>query len=216
MSVNALLQLFSIGFAAGLALAIPVGPMAIMLINTTISRGWRHGVVGALAMASVDGIYAASVFFIGGAVATWLNVWSLYLSLGGAAILLYLGTSTLIKNLRLLSSDKEVAAQKIENGTRRKTYLTFFGATVVNPPTALYFLALAPSVATLATGSLAIGGIAFASGVFIGSIVWQESLAVAGVGLRAITHGKLRAWIGALGGALIIALSVTMAVRALL
>ena len=214
--MNALLQLFSIGFAAGLALAIPVGPMAIMLINTTISRGWRHGVVGALAMASVDGIYAASVFFIGGAVATWLNVWSLYLSLGGAAILLYLGTSTLIKNLRLLSSDKEVAAQKIENGTRRKTYLTFFGATVVNPPTALYFLALAPSVATLATGSLAIGGIAFASGVFIGSIVWQESLAVAGVGLRAITHGKLRAWIGALGGALIIALSVTMAVRALL
>lgn len=214
--MNALLQLFSIGFAAGLALAIPVGPMAIMLINTTISRGWRHGVVGALAMASVDGIYAASVFFIGGAVATWLNAWSLYLSLGGAAILLYLGTSTLIKNLRLLSSDKEVAAQKIENGTRRKTYLTFFGATVVNPPTALYFLALAPSVATLATGSLAIGGIAFAAGVFIGSIVWQESLAVAGVGLRAITHGKLRACIGALGGALIIALSVTMAVRALL
>lgn len=215
MSVDSLIQLFSIGFAAGLALAIPVGPMAIMLINTTIAKGWRHGVIGALAMASVDGLYAASVFFIGGLIANWLNAWSLYLSLGGATILLYLGLATLVKNLRLLRSDKEVAAKAIEPGSRRKTYLTFFGATVVNPPTALYFLALAPSAATLATGSLAIGGLAFAIGVFIGSIVWQESLALAGVGLRAITHGKLRAWIGALGGALIVALAVTMAVRAL-
>ncbi|MEN9731715.1 MAG: hypothetical protein RL488_1025 [Actinomycetota bacterium] len=213
--MDALFQLFSIGFAAGLALAIPVGPMAIMLINTTIAKGWRHGVIGALAMASVDGLYAASVFFIGGLIANWLNEWSLCLSLGGAAILLYLGIATLIKNLRLLRTGEELFTKAIESGSRKKTYLTFFGATVVNPPTALYFLALAPSAATLATGNLAIGGVAFAVGVFIGSIVWQESLAVAGVGLRAITHGKLRAWIGALGGTLIIALAISMAVKAL-
>ncbi len=212
--MNALIQLFLIGFAAGLALAIPVGPMAIMLINTTIAKGWRHGVIGALAMASVDGLYAASVFFIGGLIANWLKVWSLYLSLGGAVILLYLGVTTLVKNLSLLRIDTEAEGKVIEPGSRRKTYLTFFGATVVNPPTALYFLALAPSVATLATGSLAVGGLAFAVGVFIGSIVWQESLALAGVGLRAIMHGKLRAWIGALGGALIVALAVAMAVKA--
>ena len=213
--MDALFQLFSIGFAAGLALAIPVGPMAIMLINTTISRGWRHGVIGALAMASVDGLYAASVFFVGGAIATWLNAWSLYLSLGGAAILLYLGLATLLKNLHLLSKAPEEKQREVQLGSRRKTYLTFFGATVVNPPTALYFLALAPSAAKLATESLASGGIAFAIGVFVGSIIWQESLALAGVGLRAITHGKLRAFIGALGGALIIALAIAMAVRAL-
>jgi threonine/homoserine/homoserine lactone efflux protein len=213
--VNALTQLFAIGFAAGLALAIPVGPMAIMLINTTIAKGWRHGVVGALAMASVDCLYAATVFFIGGSIAAWLHTWSLFLSLGGALILLYLGLSTLIKNLKLLRADSADESRSITQGSRRKTYLTFFGATVVNPPTALYFLAIAPSVATLATESIAVGGFAFAIGVFAGSIVWQESLAVAGVGLRAITRGALRAWIGALGGVLIIALAVTMALRAL-
>lgn len=213
--MNGLLTLVAIGFAAGLALAIPVGPMAIMLINTTVAKGWRHGVVGAFAMATVDGLYAVSVFYIGGALASWLNVWSLWLSLGGSAILLYLGIATLVKNLALFKTNSEDAAPTRPETSRRKTFATFFGATVVNPPTALYFLALAPSVSSIATDGNALAGVVFAIGVFVGSILWQESLAFAGIALRSITRGKLRAWIGALGGALIIALSVTMALRAL-
>ena len=205
-------SIFAIGFAAGLALAIPVGPMAILLINTTMAKGWRHGAVGALAMATVDGLYAATVFFVGGTISAWLKDWALQLSLGGAAILLYLGITTLVKSLRNL---REEAGEMIaKSGSRAKTFATFFGATVLNPPTALYFLALAPSVAQLATGGIANAGLAFAIGVFVGSIIWQQSLAFAGVGLRSITHGKLRGWIGALGGTLIIGLAVAMAIRA--
>ena len=207
-------SIFAIGFTAGLALAIPVGPMAIMLINTTITKGWRHGATGALAMATVDGLYAATVFFIGSAISSWLKDWALQLSLGGAAILLYLGASTLYRNLQLLRATEVTQKEIAREGSRAKTFAIFFGATVVNPPTALYFLALAPSVSQLASNGLAIGGIVFAVGVFVGSIIWQQSLAFAGVGLRSITHGKLRAWIGALGGTLIIALAISMAVRA--
>lgn len=207
--------MLAIGFAAGLALAIPVGPMAIMLINTTIAKGWRHGVVGALAMATVDGLYAVSVFYIGSALASWLKVWALWLSLGGSAILLYLGIATLVKNLALLNKQAEDARPADRSTSRGKTFATFFAATVVNPPTALYFLALAPSVSSIATDGNAFAGVVFAIGVFAGSIVWQESLAIAGVALRSVTRGKVRAWIGALGGVLIIALSVTMALRAL-
>ena len=69
-------------------------------------------------------------------------------------------------------------------------------------------------MAQLANGGIANAGLAFAIGVFVGSIIWQQSLAFAGVGLRSITHGKLRAWIGALGGTLIIGLAVAMAIRA--
>jgi threonine/homoserine/homoserine lactone efflux protein len=205
-------SIFAIGFAAGLALAIPVGPMAILLINTTMAKGWRHGALGALAMATVDGLYAATVFFVGGTISAWLKDWALQLSLGGAAILLYLGITTLVKSLKNLRLE---AGETIAiSGSLAKTFATFFLATVLNPPTALYFLALAPSVAQLAGGGIANAGLAFASGVFVGSIIWQQSLAFAGVGLRSITHGKLRAWIGALGGTLIIGLAVAMAIRA--
>ena len=207
--------IFAIGFAAGLALAIPVGPMAIMLINTTVAKGWRHGVIGALAMATVDCLYAATVFFVGGAISTWLKTWATFLGLGGAAILLYLGVATLISNLKLLKTTSSVESAPSAQVSRKKTFGTFFAATVVNPPTALYFLALAPTVSRIAVDDFVGGGVVFALGVFVGSIVWQESLALAGVGLRAITHGKLRAWIGALGGVLIIALALTMAVKAL-
>ena len=53
-------DLFVIGFFAGLALAIPVGPMAIMLINTTLEKGWRTGVAGASAMPR-DALSEASI-----------------------------------------------------------------------------------------------------------------------------------------------------------
>jgi threonine/homoserine/homoserine lactone efflux protein len=206
--------LFAIGFAAGLALAIPVGPMAIMLINTTIASGWRHGVVGALAMSTVDGLYAATVFFLGGTISAWLQEWALQLSLGGAVILFYLGSATLVRNLRLLRTTDGASPTVSREGSLVKTFATFFGATALNPPTALYFLALAPSVAQISSSGLALGGVVFAIGVFVGSIIWQQFLAFAGVGLRSITHGKLRAWIGAFGGTLIVALAVAMAVRA--
>lgn len=210
-----LLTLFSIGFAAGLALAIPVGPMAIMLVNTTLERGWKHGSTGALAMATVDGLYAVTVFFVGGALSIWLKEWSLWLSLGGAAILLGLGFKTLISNLRGLMKRSEITSRQVSSGSKSKTFATFFAATVANPPTALYFLALAPSVADLAGAHLFLPGVVFSLGVFVGSVIWQQGLAFAGVGLGKLATGSLRLWLGTLGGALIIALALSLAVKAL-
>lgn len=207
--------LFSIGFAAGLALAIPVGPMAIMLVNTTLERGWKHGSTGALAMATVDGLYAVTVFLVGGGLAIWLREWSLWLSLGGAFILLVLGFKTLFSNLRGLIAGSSIEVKAIGSGSKSKTFATFFAATVANPPTALYFLALAPSVAELAGEQLLLPGLVFSGGVFVGSVIWQQGLALAGVGLRKLATGKMRLWLGALGGALILALAISLAVKAL-
>lgn len=210
-----MLDLFFFGFAAGLALAIPLGPMAIMLINTTMSRGWRHGVVGALGMASVDFSYALLVFLVGALIASFLSTWGVVLSLAGAAILLALGTQTLIRNLRLLNKPDHFGGQASAEGSVGKTFSTFVGATVLNPPTALYFLAIAPTVSGLSGGTGFAPAIIFAGGVFIGSIIWQEGLALAGLGLRKLTSNKVRAILGSIGGALIIALAVSIAIQGL-
>jgi threonine/homoserine/homoserine lactone efflux protein len=210
-----MLDLFGFGFAAGLALAIPLGPMAIMLINTTMSRGWRHGVIGALAMASVDFSYALLVFLVGALIASFLSTWGVLLSLAGAAILLALGTQTLVRNLRLLNKPEHLGGQSAVEGSVGKTFSTFVGATVLNPPTALYFLAIAPTVSSLSGDSGFAPAVIFAGGVFIGSIIWQEGLALAGLGLRRLTSNKVRAILGSIGGALIIALAVSIAMRGL-
>lgn len=207
-------DLFGIGFAAGLALAIPVGPMAIMLINNTVSRGLKHGVVGAFGMATVDGFYAFAVFAVGSLISTWLDAYGLWLSLTGAAILLYLGVSTILSSLRILKSNQSNVATT-SSGSVWNTYLKFMGATVVNPPTALYFLALAPYVSgfesEISLGTLLV----FAVSVFVGSIIWQELLVVLGLGVRGLTTPKVRTIIGFIGGLMIVALAINMGVHAL-
>lgn len=208
-------ELFAIGFTAGLALAIPVGPMAIMLVNTTIARGWRHGFFGALAMATVDFSYAFIVFLIGKAIFAFLSEWATALSLAGAAILLWLGVATLWRNIRLLRSTPDEVALVEAGGSRLKTFVTFAGATVINPPTALYFLAIAPSISRIETDGFALSALVFAIGVFVGSVIWQQGLAAAGLGLRSITSNLFRVWFGIIGGGLIIALAISIAIRGL-
>lgn len=203
-------ELFTIGFLAGLALAIPVGPMAIMLVNTTISRGLRNGVVGALGMASVDGVYALAVFVIGGAIAAALTSLKLILGLVGASILLVLGVQTLIRNLRLIGKPELQVSASVGGGSVFKTFGIFVAATVVNPPTALYFLAIAPNVANLGFSLSIETAVVFAAAVFIGSLIWQEALVFAGLAIRGITTNAFRVWLGAVGGLLIIALAISI------
>ena len=208
-----MLELFLVGFFAGLALAIPVGPMAIMLVNTTIARGWRHGSIGALGMASVDFTYALLVFIAGRIISGFLGEYGMWLGLGGALILLWLGISTLVRNLRLIGRPDESSSGSIGGKTLLATYGIFVGATALNPPTALYFLAIAPNLAGLS--SAAVAPLVFAAGVFVGSVIWQETLALAGLGLRQITSNRVRPWLGTFGGALIIALAIKIAFDAL-
>jgi threonine/homoserine/homoserine lactone efflux protein len=208
-------ELFTIGFLAGLALAIPVGPMAIMLVNTTISRGLRHGVVGALGMATVDGTYALAVFVIGGLIASVLTTLKLALGLVGAAILLVLGIQTLVKNLKLIGQKDIDSATLSDSGSVAKTFGTFVAATVVNPPTALYFLAIAPNVANMGYELTLTNVLVFAFAVLVGSLIWQEALVFVGLAVRGITTNRFRVWLGLLGGLLIIALALSIGYRAL-
>lgn len=206
-------ELFSIGFFAGLALAIPVGPMAIMLINTTLEKGWRHGVAGASAMASIDFSYALVVFLLGHAVSSFFSTWGQALSLLGALILLALGLNTLFRNYKLLrSSAAEVSSAK-SGSTPAKTYLLFAGATILNPPTALYFLGIAPSVAQFESQNFFVSALVFAFGVFVGSVIWQQALALTGTTLRRFAQNKIRVFFGLIGGALIIALAISLAFK---
>ena len=208
-------ELFTIGFFAGLALSIPVGPMAIMLINTTLEKGWRHGVAGASAMASIDFSYALTVFLLGHAVSSFFSTWGQLLSFFGAAILLALGITTLVRNFKLMKASAEEVSAAKAGATPAKTYLLFAGATILNPPTALYFLGIAPSVAQVDSENFVLSAFVFAIGVFVGSVIWQQGLALTGTTLRRFAQNKVRIFFGLVGGALIVSLAVSLAIKAM-
>jgi threonine/homoserine/homoserine lactone efflux protein len=132
----------------------------------------------------------------------------------GAAILLGLGGQTIYKALSQKRASEGSSESQSDGTTATKTFVKFAAATVVNPPTALYFLAITPSLVGL-TGSDPIGAtFAFASGVFLGSVVWQQALALSGAAIRGITTARVRTWLSLAGGAMIIALAVVLVARA--
>ena len=210
-----LAELFIFGLTAGIALAVPVGPMALLLIDTTLRFGLRVGAAGALAMASVDASYAVVVFLAGSAVASILGTYGIWFSLIGAAILLGLGAQTIHKALSQRRASEGSTGARAEATTAGKTFLKFAAATVVNPPTALYFLAITPSLVGLTGSDPVAATFAFASGVFLGSAVWQQALALSGAAIRGITTPRVRTWLSLAGGAMIIALAIVLAARAL-
>jgi len=47
------------GIGIGLAVAAPVGPMSVLCMRRTLTKGWRYGFNTGLGIASGDGIYAS-------------------------------------------------------------------------------------------------------------------------------------------------------------
>jgi threonine/homoserine/homoserine lactone efflux protein len=200
-------EIFGAGFIAGLALAIPLGPMAILLIGTTLRSGRGVGSFGALAMASVDACYAAIVFAFGNLVIAALSQWVFPLRILGSVILVIIAIKIWVdsrKTLELGNSTSSPGAQ-----TKVLTYAKFFGLTIINPATAFYFVGITPSVSALnSSQGLAIGFLVFAGGVFFGSLIWQLTLVQMGSLTAKLTDKKVQNQVQRLGAILILVLAV--------
>jgi threonine/homoserine/homoserine lactone efflux protein len=206
------MDLFITGAFAGLTLAIPLGPMAILLISTTIKHGRGIGVFGALAMATVDLCYAAVVFAFGNLAISLLTEWLFPMRLAGSLILTIVAIRIFVDARR--SSALNLASDPIVKPTRFATFAKFFGLTVLNPATAFYFLGITPSVAELAyTGVLIFGIGLFAIGVYLGSLVWQFGLVFAATVTSKFTNHKVQQGLQYAGAFLILVLAIFLILR---
>lgn len=199
------------GALAGLALAIPLGPMAILLISTTLKHGRGIGFFGALAMATVDFSYAALVFAFGNVIINLLSGWVFPLRVIGSAILIYVA----VKIFFDARNSSKIDNPDLSNSpaSRLNTYAKFFGLTVLNPATAFYFFGITPSVAALSQGSGISSVGLFAIGVFLGSVVWQMSLVLAAHVTKSFTDIKVQHRIQYVGAALILALAIGLLLK---
>ena len=205
------MDIFGAGFIAGLALAIPLGPMAILLIGTTLRSGRSTGTFGALAMATVDACYAAIIFAFGNLVITALSQWVFPLRILGSAILVIIAVKIWLdsRNALTLSTTRESGLVQ----TKLLTFAKFFGLTVINPATAFYFVGITPSVSSLSSGQgLVTGFLVFAAGVFFGSLIWQLSLVQIGSLTAKFTDKKVQNQIQKFGAVLILLLAVGLLV----
>ena len=172
------------GVIAGYGIAIPVGAIAILIVDTALRRGFRAGFMAGAGAASADLLYASLAALAGTALAALLAPAADLLRILSGLVLVGLGAHGLWRLRKLRSSSEN---HEGENRPRRKIYVQFFGLTLLNPLTIAYF------------GSLILGGnansiasngarVAFVLGAALASLSWQSLLALIGAaGHRRLT-----------------------------
>jgi arginine exporter protein ArgO len=198
--VAALLQ----GVVAGLAIAMPLGAVGVLLLHEAINRGWRLAAAAAVGVALVDVCYATIAVGATGTVQSLLHGHQTPVRRVAAVVLVVIA----VRGLRGLwqqrpvggtdggadadggpgadegpATDDGLGPSSTSGGpsaaamTRR-----FFALTALNPVTALYFAALTTALSSLHDGGFGRAA-SFVAGVFAGSLAWQ--LVLTGVGAAA-------------------------------
>ncbi len=170
-------QAFLLGVAAGYAIAIPFGPIALLILRTGVRQGFRAAAAAGAGAATADLVFATAAMFFGAAASAFAPI------LPGARLVA--GTALAVIALRGVLAVPQPIERESGAARTANTYLMFLGLTMLNPPTVIYFVSLAialPEVsADFASRAL------FALGASLASLSWQEVLALVG----AFLHGRL-------------------------
>ena len=227
------------GFAAGYGIAIPVGAVSVLIVETGIRFGFRSAAAAGAGTASADGIYAAVAAVFGAALAGVLTPWQV--PLRAAAVLVLVGLA--LRGFRSVARDAERgrereresgaagASSPVQAGapmpapaagapgqepttgatrSARRIYAAFLGITLLNPMTITYFAALILGLG--GTGTEPAEKIVFVAGAFFASLSWQMLIAAAGAALHRRLAPRLRFAVGVTGNAIVLAFAAVIAV----
>ena len=162
------LELLWRGIAAGLAISAPVGPVNVLCISRTITKGWRAGVISGLGAAAADTIYGAIAGFSISFIIGFLVKELFWLRLFGGMLLIGIGIVYYCKHPRPLdAAGKE---------TGHSDLVSAMLLNLTNPTTVLSFLAVL-AVLGLGQHRSRVLSLVLVLGIFAGSMLWWIILA---------------------------------------
>ncbi|MFC7303657.1 LysE family transporter [Streptomyces monticola] len=208
------------GLWAGYGLAVPVGAVAVLMVNMTARTSFRVGLAAALGAAAADALYAVAAVLGGAALAGAVRPFAGPLRWAAFAILVVMAVR--IGRGAFRGHTGEARERASPGGARisggevtvggggvrpLRSFLVFFGLTALNPWPALYFVALI-------LGRQAHehrGGIenaAYVAAIVVASASWQILLAGGGAVFgRALTGPRGRSLTALVSSGLILALA---------
>lgn len=176
---------FLSGIIAGYGIAIPVGPIAILILELGLHRGFRIALSAGAGAASADLIYATIAAVAGTFLVSVLAPFAFILRVGSALGLIAMG-AWLLYHGRNLSDRTHTPQSEATNCPR--TYGMVLGLTLLNPVTVTYFTTLILGMGADSSQS-SVNAILFVSGAFLASLSWQSLLA----SISGIAHKRLPA-----------------------
>ena len=192
-----MLSLFLKGFVIGMIIAVPVGPIGLLCVNRTLSRGPLYGLVSGLGVATADalsgGVVALGLTFV----SSFLLAKMVWLRLIGGIFLCYLG-------FKIFATEPRPQSM-IDNGNKNLlgAYASTFFLTFSNPLTLLSFVAIYAGWGVEDLSAHHILAAILTLGIFCGSASWWLGLSGGMPVVRVMfTHDGLR-WVHRVSGAII-------------
>lgn len=189
------------GLIAGYGIAIPVGAIAILIVDMGLRCGFRIGFMAGAGAAAADLLYATLATVAGVVIIGWLEPIAAYLQALGGVVLLGLGLRGLVVGLGRKRRDDRTA----ETCGPGRMFVQFLGLTIINPLTVIYFTALVVGGAT--GGNSGPGGqVLFVAGAGLASLSWQTLLAGLGTYAGNRLPPGFQSWAVVVGNLVILAL----------
>jgi threonine/homoserine/homoserine lactone efflux protein len=185
------------GIIIGFAIAAPVGPIGVLCIQRTLTRGMSFGFVSGLGAATADGCYGIIAAFSVAAVFNFLSAQKIWFSLAGGLYLAYLG----VKAFRTIPENRADTSNAMG---RLGAYLSIFFLTLTNPMTIFAFAAVFAGFGFGNTAGNYLNAIILVAGVFAGSAMWWLVLS----GMTGLIRHKFSrahmAWVNRISGMVIL------------
>ncbi|BBK44347.1 lysine transporter LysE [Allostella vacuolata] len=205
-----MLTLFGKGFALGLAIAAPVGPIGLLCIRRALSDGPALAFATGLGAATADAAYGAVAGFGLAAVADLMVAGQGWLAAAGGVVLLWLGWRT-----AMAPAPQAAAAAPAGRAGLLLAWSTTFLLTLANPATILSFVAAFAALGLADWAGDTAAALVLVLGVFLGSAAWWLGLSTLVGGLRGRIRPSLLAWINRVSGAVLAAFGLAALYSAL-
>src|SRR5215471_10154882 len=158
------LELLVRGLLAGLFIAAPVGPVNVLCISRTITKGWKSGLISGLGAGAADTLFGCIAGFSITFIIQFLIREEFWIRLLGGILLLAIGIRYYFKKLKPLSVQS--------NGeSERSDFVSTFLLNLTNPTTILSFLAV---LAALGMNQHRASWLTLVlvGGIFAGAMLW--------------------------------------------
>jgi threonine/homoserine/homoserine lactone efflux protein len=157
------LELLFRGVVAGLAITAPVGPVNVLCISRTLSKGRLAGLISGLGAATSDTVYGAIAGFGISFVIQFLLREEFWIRLGGGTLLIGIGILYYFKKPQSLADDRRDSGHS--------DFVSAFFLNLTNPTVILSFLAV---LAALGLGHHRARWLTvfLIAGIFGGAMLW--------------------------------------------
>lgn len=181
-------QEFLKGWFIGICVSAPVGPLGVLCIQRTLSRGRWHGVITGLGATTSDIIYALLVGASMNFITDFINQNMTVIQLFGAVIIglfglhIYKSKPEDVEKIKMkhthhqhIDSPKRNVFKKVVRNKMFHDYMTAFGLCFSNPLIIFLFIGLFAQFHVMSSGDPLTNGITFIA-ILIGAFCWWMTL----------------------------------------